>query len=40
VLVLCQQGTQARDQLGEEDACVSAIHAISAMYWHYHECSV
>ncbi len=33
VLVLCQQGTQARDQLAE-DACVFAIHAVSAMYWH------
>jgi len=33
VLVLCRQGTQARDQLAE-DACVFTIHAVSAMYWH------
>ncbi len=30
VLVLCQQGTQERDQLAE-DACVFTIHAVSAM---------
>ncbi len=33
MLVLCRQGTQARDQLAE-DACVFTIHAVSTMYWH------